>query len=266
MTTEEPDASPLSRELARIEEIIRTPKMRALNAAGRQVHTGIRPRDAATLVIVQKDGRDTRVLMGKRHHSLKFMPGALVFPGGSVDPMDGMIPTHDDLPLATRRMLMSNMRGRGSARAAKAIGVAAIRELAEECGLLIGKPGKIASHHPDWAPFAERGLAPSISGLSVLARAITPPGPPRRFDTWFMVTTADQIAHTPENGFNPSGELEELQWVRPRDAMEGDTREITRVMLVELMHRLERDPELDPDHPAPFYQSVHRRFQKSMMA
>ena len=54
MTTEEPDNSPLSQELARIEAIIRTPKMRALNAAGRQVHTGIRPRDAATLVIVQK--------------------------------------------------------------------------------------------------------------------------------------------------------------------------------------------------------------------
>ncbi len=230
------------------------------------MHTGIRPRDAATLVIVQRDGRETRVLMGKRHHSLKFMPGALVFPGGSVDRMDGLVPTADELPIATRRLLMSNMRGKGSARAAKAIGVAAIRELAEECGLLIGKPGNTASFHPDWAPFAERGLAPSIAGLSVLARAITPPGPPRRFDTWFMVTTAEQIAHTPQNGFNPSGELEELQWVRPRDAMEGDTREITRVMLVELMHRLERDPQLDPDYPAPFYQSLHRRFQKSMMA
>ena len=34
--------------------------------------------------------------------------------------------------------------------------------------------------------------------------------------------------------------------MRPRDAMEGDTREITRVMLVELMHRLERDPQLRP--------------------
>ncbi len=54
--------------------------------------------------------------------------------------------------------------------------------------------------------------------------------------------------------------------MRPRDAMDGDTREITRVMLVELMHRLERDPGFDPDYPAPLYQSRHGRFQKTMMA
>jgi 8-oxo-dGTP pyrophosphatase MutT (NUDIX family) len=144
--------------------------------------------------------------------------------------------------------------------------MAAVRELSEECGLLIGKPGLFPCLHPDWSAFAERGMAPSLSGLSVLARAITPPGPPRRFDTWFLVTTAERIAYMPDAGFNPSGELEELQWIRPRDAMDGDTREITRVMLVELLHRLERDPGLDPDYPAPFYQTRHRRFHKTMMA
>lgn len=265
MTTEGPQSS-IDRELARIEEIIRSPRMRVLGASGRQAHTGIRPSTAATIVIVRRDGSDVRVLMGKRHHSLKFMPGALVFPGGRVDPMDGSIPAADDLPLPTRRMLLGNMRGKASIRAARAIGMAAVRELSEECGLLIGKPGRFASTHGDWAPFAQRGLAPSLAGLSILARAITPPGPPRRFDTWFLVTTDERIAYTPESGFMPSGELEELQWVRPRDAMDGDTREITRVMLVELMHRLERDPGFDPDYPAPLYQSRHGRFQKTMMA
>ncbi|HUF44051.1 MAG TPA: NUDIX hydrolase, partial [Aestuariivirgaceae bacterium] len=45
----------------------------------------IRPRDAATLIILRRDGAKTRVLMGKRHSDHAFMPGKYVFPGGRVD-------------------------------------------------------------------------------------------------------------------------------------------------------------------------------------
>ncbi len=267
MTTEPPDHSDnLAAELSRIEAMISAPETRKITSQNRTRHTGIRPRNASTLVIVRKEGSGIRVLMGKRHHSLKFMPGALVFPGGSVDKSDGMVPSCDEMAPETARLLVAHMRGRKSIRGARALAMAAIRELAEESGLLLGKSASRRAMPQGWEPFEEHAIMPALSGLSVMARAITPPGPPRRFDTWFFVTMAERIGYTPDGGFLPSGELEELQWIRPQDALEAGTREITRVMLVELLQRLERDPELDPSQPVPFYQSINRQFRKSVMA
>lgn len=267
MTTDGPiRAASLSAELERIEALINTPSKRDPSANTSPPVAGVRPLNASTLVIVQNQGRDLRVLMGKRHHSLKFMPGALVFPGGRVDASDATAPASEELPAETTRLIVAHMRGRKTARGARALGMAALRELAEESGLLIGDANNgIAAPH-GWPGYGERQITPSLAGLALLARAITPPGLPRRFDTWFFVTTADRIAHTPQGGFSPSGELEELQWIRPQEALQAQTREITRVMLVELMHRLERDPGLDPAHGAPCYRTVNRRFQKSEMA
>ena len=49
----------------------------------------LRPRDAATLILVERSERAAaRVLMGKRHAGHRFMPGKFVFPGGRVEPED----------------------------------------------------------------------------------------------------------------------------------------------------------------------------------
>ena len=48
----------------------------------------VRPRDAASLVIVDTSGAEPRVLMGRRHAKMKFIPDAFVFPGGKLDPDD----------------------------------------------------------------------------------------------------------------------------------------------------------------------------------
>jgi 8-oxo-dGTP pyrophosphatase MutT (NUDIX family) len=255
----------LARELSRIEEIIARPSVRKRQPDGFKPVTGIVPRNAATLVIIRRHKHGFEVLMGKRHPAMKFMPGALVFPGGAVDATDGLAPSAEPLASETARLLFAHMRGRSTVRGARALAMAAIRELMEESGLLIGQRQTGVALPRGWEPFVEHGLVPDVSGLSVLARAITPPGPPRRFDTWFFVTGSERIAYTPSGGFLPSGELEELQWIAPQDALQGPTREITRVMLVELMRRLERDPQIGPAHPVPFYRSVHRRFTKSMM-
>ncbi|HYA74894.1 MAG TPA: NUDIX hydrolase, partial [Roseiarcus sp.] len=50
--------------------------------------TAQRPRDAATLILVERAGAKTRVLMGKRHPGHKFMPGKFVFPGGGLEAAD----------------------------------------------------------------------------------------------------------------------------------------------------------------------------------
>ncbi|MFZ1812995.1 MAG: NUDIX hydrolase [Rhizobiaceae bacterium] len=252
-------------EIERIETMINSPQMRKMRQRLRSDARAITPRNAATIVVIDGKPGQERILMGKRNRNLKFMPGALVFPGGSVDRADGSVLSADELNAPTEEKLVRNLRGRPSKRMARALGMAAVRELGEETGILVGRDSHERIAHPDWADFSHSGLVPAISGLKLLSRAITPPGPPRRFDTWFFMLRADEIAHTPEGGFKPSGELEELQWIRPQDAINTDTREITRVMLVELMNRLKHDPWLDPEHSAPFYFSLHGKFHKKIL-
>ncbi|MCB1457800.1 MAG: NUDIX hydrolase [Nitratireductor sp.] len=266
MTTESSGTGekPVEPEIARIETLINSPQMRDMRRHG-SLQPGIRPRNAASLVIVDGAPGSYRILMGKRNQKLKFMPGALVFPGGSVDRSDGSVPAADCMNPVTEERIVAGLRGKPSRRAARALGMAAVRELAEESGLIIGTRAAVEMNHKGWEDFARAGLAPSLGGLSLLARAITPPGPPRRFDTWFFVTHSASIGHQPEGGFDPSGELENLQWISPENAINGDTREITRVMLVELMNRLKKDPGLDPAFPAPFYFARQKRFQKTFI-
>ncbi len=231
----------------------------------KSVNKTVMPRDATSMVLLDRRHGDWHVLMGKRAETLKFMPGAMVFPGGSVDRSDGSVPALDDVhpQLATR--IRNHLRGRGSDRRVKAIGLAGIREMQEEAGLLIGTDGVFPSNIKSWEPFANKGIRPSLGHLRLLARAITPPVMPRRFDTWFLLTTMQHVAHVPIGGFEPSGELEELRWVRPVDAMNEKTRDITRVILTDLMLRLKDDPELSPATPAPFYRYLHRRFRRFSM-
>src|SRR5260370_41857331 len=70
----------------------------------------VRPKDAATLILVDRDGRVPKVLLGKRHHGHKFMPGKFVFPGGRVDPADRNIPSAPPLDPSTQTHLMTRLQ------------------------------------------------------------------------------------------------------------------------------------------------------------
>ena len=48
----------------------------------------LKPRDAATLIIVDSSSGEPKVLLGRRRMDMVFMPGRYVFPGGRVDPAD----------------------------------------------------------------------------------------------------------------------------------------------------------------------------------
>lgn len=255
--------SDLDTEVSRIEGMINSDQAREFRNKTRNEYGYIRPKNASTMILVDGSKKDPHILMGKRNKKLKFMPGALVFPGGSVDKFDGSVPVADELTQATQSRLMSAMRGKPTLRGARALGVAAIREVAEESGLLLGKSGDLKNDHQDWQDFKYKGLVPSLSSLRLFSRAITPPGNSRRFDTWFFIASASEVGFAPEGGFDPDGELEDLQWIRPKDAITENTREITRVMLVELIQRLERDPHLSDDYPAPHYQTAGNHFRKT---
>lgn len=156
------------------------------------------------------------------------MPRKYVFPGGRVDPTDGYAPLAGEPAPG-----VLDVMGRAlPPRRVRAAAAAAIRETAEETGLLIARPGEIAPARDEWRPFAEAGLAPDAAPLEVVARAITPTGRPRRYDTWFF--RADCEAVHGEMALNGSGELEDLRWVALDEAHGLDIPIITRFVLAEL--------------------------------
>ncbi|MGH7048073.1 MAG: hypothetical protein ACREE2_16985, partial [Stellaceae bacterium] len=48
----------------------------------------VRPRDAASLILLRGDGDGLEVLVGRRPLSARFMPGVYVFPGGAIEAGD----------------------------------------------------------------------------------------------------------------------------------------------------------------------------------
>ncbi len=222
----------------------------------------LRPRDAATLILLDRHGDDIHVLMGRRHARHAFMPGKFVFPGGRTDRGDGRVPVAAALhPDEAPRVAGSGARA--TPARASAIALSAVRETYEEAGLLIGRPGAFPSVRPEWQGFADHGLLPSLDGLRFVARAITPPGRVRRFDTRFFAAWRDSVAAALPGG-GPTNELEELVWLPIEDAKRLDLPRITAMILSDLEQRLADDPRLTPGSPVPFYRMLHNTFRRDL--
>ncbi|CAA0126241.1 Uncharacterised protein [Halioglobus japonicus] len=219
----------------------------------------VRPKDAATLIIVRNGGREPRVLMGKRAASHKFMPNKFVFPGGRVDPGDGrLVPPHDLHPEVMRRL----RRGCSPTRA-RALAMAAIRETYEETGLVIGEPHTptLKTRSAQWADFLQHDVNPRLDVLHLIARAITPPYRSRRFDARFFMIDAKHIQGEVHERPQGSGELLDLHWVGISKAQQMDQLpHITRSVLQELERRLRAGA--GPDASGPF---VHTRYGKPVV-
>ncbi|MCL2716469.1 MAG: NUDIX hydrolase, partial [Alphaproteobacteria bacterium] len=113
----------------------------ALHAAETQEasqHPYCRPRDAATMILVDRASPQPRVLVGRRHDNVVFMPGKFVFPGGRVDKNDHRIPIAAPIPPGLEVNLLKGRPKISSARA-RALVLAAIRETCEETGLCVGR-------------------------------------------------------------------------------------------------------------------------------
>src|SRR3984893_14847795 len=162
-------------------------------------HPYRRPVDAATLILVDRTAAIPKVLVGKRHDKVVFMPGKFVFPGGRVDKSDNRVPVASPITKELERNLLKGSPKIPPARA-RSLANAAIREACEETGLCLGRraDGKAPRLEGPWKPFADAGLLPDPSGLYLIARAITPPGRVRRFDTRFFTADASTIAHRVE--------------------------------------------------------------------
>ena len=223
-----------------------------------------RPRDAATLILLDRSGAEPRVLFGKRHESHAFMPGMLVFPGGGYDAVDGRMWTTGTLdPLSKRRLLQGTPKI--SATRARGLALAAIRETCEETGMLIGRRDETEFDVPSpaWEPFRKARVHPDIGALFFLARAITPPGRPRRFDARFFVAERNAIAAEVPNVIGPDVEFVELRWLALAEARKERLPAITKVILEELENRITAG--FPKDVPIPFFYSRNGKFFRNTL-
>jgi 8-oxo-dGTP pyrophosphatase MutT (NUDIX family) len=246
--------------ISRMNEFMR--RMNALEAGS--AHKPIRPKDAATLILIDRAGAVPKVLLGKRHARHKFMPGKFVFPGGGVDPSDKRMPVARPLDPHAENRLMTRFHKASPVRA-RALALAAIRETCEETGLLLGTRAEATNAISDgpWSLFAQNKILPDLGAIHFVGRAITPPGRPRRFDARFFTMDASAIAHRISGITGPDAELTELVWMPLTEAKQFDMPAVTAVMLEELDARIAAG--LGHDLPVPFYRMINRTFHRELL-
>jgi 8-oxo-dGTP pyrophosphatase MutT (NUDIX family) len=168
---------------------------------------------AATILLLRDDPA-FEVLMVKRHHQIDFASGALVFPGGKSHAGD-----HD--PAWAEQALgwdQFDAEQRG-------LRIAAIREVFEEAGILLGRRADGAAIGAECATLETRrkvdaGELAFIDvvrdlGVVIEGRAVRPPLTPKRFDTWFYVAAApdDQLAAC------DGRETVDAEWISPAEVL-----------------------------------------------
>jgi 8-oxo-dGTP pyrophosphatase MutT (NUDIX family) len=217
----------------------------------RKGQKAVRPRDAATLIVLRRDGPHPTVLMGRRHGGHSFMPDKWVFPGGRIDPADFRAPVASELrPEVAEKLATGAPPKRG-----RALALSAIRETFEETGLLLAKPGHHRPIAGPWRPFLEQGALPDLAALSYIARAVTPPMVPKRYDARFFMADAENLLSLERQA--DCGELDEIAWFELEKALALDLPTVTEMVLREIPLRM-----ADPHRPFPYLRM--RRGQRGM--
>jgi 8-oxo-dGTP pyrophosphatase MutT (NUDIX family) len=231
-------------------------------------HPNVTPRDAATLILLDRSGKIPKVLMGRRHHGHVFLPGRFVFPGGAVDPRDRLMTFGSPLDPRAEGRLMSLVK-RPTAAKARALAMTAIRETFEETGLLLGSKRDDAPKVPagaldsPWAAFAEHKVHPDLSGIHFIARAVTPPRRARRYDTRFFTADASAIAHRIDGVVGPEAELVELVWIPLDEAKSLELMAITEIVLETLREQIAAG--FSHDLPVPFHRMIRGRRMQDLL-
>lgn len=176
------------------------------------------------------------------------MPGKWVFPGGRIDPSDFRAPCATDL----RPEVAARLQKTAPPLRARALALAAIRETFEETGLLLAKRAPPRPSAGPWRPFLGLGALPDLEALDFVARAVTPPMSPKRFDARFFLANADRLVSLEREA--DCGELDEIAWFELSAARELDLPSVTRFVLGEIDLRL-----ADPGRAAPYLRFTRGR-------
>ncbi|NJC69270.1 NUDIX hydrolase [Planosporangium thailandense] len=188
----------------------------------------VTPKYASTVLLLREGEPGLEVYLIRRASTMAFAAGMHAFPGGTVDPRDTEVqpawtgPTPAEW--ATRLGLSEPL--------ARAVVSAAVREVFEECGVLLAGPdagtvvGDVSGEEWESARLAliarevgfaellaERGLVVRSDLLTPWARWLTPEFEPRRYDTYFFLARLPERQVTRDVG----GEAEHVVWGRPED-------------------------------------------------
>jgi len=184
-----------------------------------------RPRLASTIVLIHGPRNNPKILMGKRSIKHDFMPSVYVFPGGRVDRCDSYVKYTGELSKRTEMILETAF----TARKARALVLASIRETYEETALMIGKnESKNTTSKSIWNDFQKAGITPSLDGIEVFGRAITPPHRHKRFDAWFFIKNI-KTPKVPD--IFDTAELEDVAWFTLEQIWELNLQRATKMML-----------------------------------
>ncbi len=159
------------------------------------------PRRASTVMLLRDGDAGPEVFMLRRVSGMEFAPSMMVFPGGGVDERD----SETGLPWAGPAPAEWAERLGCSPAEAQMYVAAAIREVFEECGVLLASPsasGPLARvDDPEWRDIRlglvdrrlsladvlhDRGLVLRSDLIVAKAHWLTPVFEPRRYDTWFF--------------------------------------------------------------------------------
>ncbi len=171
----------------------------------------VKPKPAASLILIRNKRNKSEVLMGQRPKTSKFAPNMWVFPGGRLERLDFF----NDQIFLKRKVLNDLNKLKATESLSRGLISAAIRETEEETGLkLINK---------------------NLDDLWVLARAITPTYQKIRFDTKFFVLDHNNFSKK----IVGNGELNNLGFLDLYKAIKLPLFDITEFLLEELIKKQE---------------------------
>ena len=192
-------------------------------------------RPAATLAVLREGPSGPEVLLTVRPAGMRFMGGAIVFPGGAVSSSDS-----DDGWGSAATDLAHELPRSEADPPARALAVCVIREAFEEVGFILGHNVERLDRRVTndlLAACLERKVTLGLDRLVPAGRWVTPLGAPVRFDTWFFVV------HAPE-GWTPDpnpAEVADCEWSTPGSALErlGQGTIAMAPPTIEMLQRLE---------------------------
>jgi 8-oxo-dGTP pyrophosphatase MutT (NUDIX family) len=206
-------------------------------------------REAACLILVDRSNTEPRLLMGRRLPTQAFLPNKWVFPGGRVDDADHAI----------TKVAATSMKLSPAAAGHLPYAYAAVRETFEESGVLVAAAE--AQEGPQTA-LADLFIPSAINLLKPLARAITPPGRPRRFDTWFYLAEWN-CNHLPAG--TPDGELLDIGWFTIPQVLNLDLPVITRLIVDDVATKISSPPSAEA-LLIPFYFQAVEGYRRALIS
>jgi 8-oxo-dGTP pyrophosphatase MutT (NUDIX family) len=189
----------------------------------------VTPRDASTLVVV-RDGSSGLEVFCVERQKVGFLGGAVVFPGGKLDPADldpawATLSTSPRVPAGSSEADVATWRGLGVAACREALEEAAILPLAGAAldhATLLSWQARVAKRRGAPPPettlaalLTETGARLDLAALHPMSRWVTPVAESRRYDTRFFLYVADAAL----TGAHDDHETTASFWATPAEVM-----------------------------------------------